>query len=134
MSQGNPYSHTRLTRYLETEILRLRPEKNQVEIAAEAGFVSTNMLCMIKAGKTRLPLDRVPALARALSCDPRYLFRLALEQAGFETERKAVEAIFGAIVTENEVGWLAELRDASDNADPRVTSRARSAIRGIFGK
>lgn len=134
MSQGNPYSDTRLTRFLETEILRLRPEKNQVAIAAEAGFVSTNMLSMIKAGKTRLPLDRVPALARALGCDPRYLFRLALEQAGFETERKAVEVIFGAIVTENEVAWLAELRAASGDTDPRLTRRARSAIRGVFGQ
>lgn len=134
MSNKNPYAHTRLVAFLQTQILKQRPIKNQVEIAAEAGFRSTNMLSMIKAGKAKLPLDRVPALAKALGCDPRYLFRLAVEQSGGETIRKAMEEIFGAVVSANEVAWLEEIRQASGNADPRLTSRARSAIRGIFGK
>lgn len=134
MTKGTPYAGTRLVRFLETEILRMRPKKNQNDIAVEAGFRSTNMLSMVKAGKTRLPLDRVPTLAKALECDPRYLFRLAIEQTGGETQRRAVEEIFGTIVSENEVGWVQEIRDASDNTDPRITSRARSAIRGVFGK
>jgi hypothetical protein len=46
----------------------------------------------------------------------------------------AVEEIFGTIVSRNEVVWLEELRDASGDTDPALTSRARSAIRGIFGK
>jgi hypothetical protein len=59
---------------------------------------------------------------------------LALEQAGGETTRMAAEEIFGTIVSRNEVAWLQEIRDASGNTDPALTSRARSAIRGIFGK
>jgi hypothetical protein len=30
--------------------------------------------------------------------------------------------------------WLKELRDASDGTDPRLTQRARTALRAIFGK
>lgn len=129
-----PFSHTRLTRFLEKRILELRPRKSQIEIAAEAGFVQTNMLAMIKNGSTKLPLDRVPGLAKALECDPRHLFLLAFEQLGNDTTAQAIEEIFGTIVTKNEVAWLEEIRAASDNSDPSLTMRARSAIRGTFGK
>jgi len=37
-------------------------------------------------------------------------------------------------VTGNELGWLNEIREASDHSDPRMTSRGRAAIRAIFGK
>ena len=66
MTKGMPYAASRLTSFIRKRILELRPRKNQVEIAVEAGFVNTNMLLMIKSGKTKLPLDRVPALAKAL--------------------------------------------------------------------
>ncbi|MCD2179598.1 XRE family transcriptional regulator [Rhizobium sp. C1] len=129
-----PFSHTRLTRFLEKRILELRPRKSQIEIAAEAGFVQTNMLAMIKNGSTKLPLDRVPGLAKALECDPRHLFLLAMEQLGNETNAQAIAEIFGAIVTRNEVAWLEEIRTASGHSDPSLTVRARSAIKAIFGK
>lgn len=134
MTTRLPYADTRLTRFLQTEILRCRPGKTQAQIAAEAGFTHVNMLSMIKSGQARLPLDRAPALAKALGCDPSYLFRLALEQSGNETVARAVDQIFGAVISRNEVAWLREIRDASGDTDPALTSRARSAIRGIFGK
>jgi hypothetical protein len=134
MAKSLPYSKTKLTALLEKRILEMRPRKNQVEIATEAGFVNTNMLSMIKAGKSRLPLDRVPALAKALECDASLLFRLAIEQSGSETILRAVEEIFGTVVSRNEVVWLEEIRNASEGSDPTLTSRARAAIRGIFGK
>jgi len=81
-----------------------------------------------------MPFDRVPALARALECDSKLLFRLALEQSGGETARQAINEVFGTIVSHNEVAWLEEIRDASDHLDPRLTNRARTTIRGIFGK
>jgi len=134
MIKGRPYAHTRLAQFITKRVLELRPKKSQLEIATEAGFVNANMVSIIKSGATKVPLDRVPALARALDTDPRLLFRLALEQAGGETTRMAVEEIFGTIVSRNEVGWLEEVRDASGNTDPALTSRARSAVRAIFGK
>lgn len=134
MTVRRPFSHTRLTRFLEKRILELRPRKSQIEIAAEAGFVQTNMLAMIKNGSTKLPLDRVPGLAKALECDARRLFLLAMEQLGNDTTAQAIEEIFGAIVTRNEVAWLEEIREASDHSDPSLTMRARSAIKAIFGK
>jgi hypothetical protein len=132
--QGKPYAATRLVKYLERRILELRPKKTQIAIASEAGFVNANMLAMIKAGTAKLPLDRVSALAAALDCDPVMLFQLAIEQLGGDTTELAVRQIFGTLVTENQVAWLEEIRRASDHTNPNLTSKARSAIRGIFGK
>jgi hypothetical protein len=134
MAKSRPYANTRLTEFINRRVLELRPKKAQIEIATEAGFVHPNMMSLIKSGASKVPLDRVPALARALEADPKLLFLMALEQAGGETMRLAAEEIFGTIVSRNEVAWLEEIRDASGHTDPALTSRARSAIRGIFGK
>lgn len=129
-----PYEHSRLAKYLEKRVLQLRPRKTQAEIAEQAGFINPNMIAMLKSGATRLPLDRVPSLAAALVCDPRLLFNLAINQLGGDTTARAIEQIFGVVVTNNEVAWIEEIRDVSGHADPTLTSRGRSAIRGIFGK
>lgn len=131
---GRPYADTRLAQYLEKRILELRPRKAQITIATEAGFVQPNMLAMIKNGSNKLPLDRVPGLAKALECDPRSLFLMAMDQLAGDTTAEAVRDIFGTVVTKNEVRWIEEIRKASDNADPSLTSKARAAIWGNFGK
>jgi hypothetical protein len=133
-SPGKPFAGTELTRFLEKRILQLKPKKSQREIAAQAGFTSVNVLSMIKAGSLKLPLDRVPSLATALECDPRLLFRLALEQDGNDTVAAATREIFGTVVSRNEVAWIEAIREASDHTDPSLTVRARSALRAIFGK
>ena len=132
--KSRPYAGTRLAKFIETRILELRPRKSQIEIATEAGFVNPNVLAMIKNGSTKLPLDRVPSVAKALECDPKLLFKLALEQLGGATTAVAVEAIFGTIVTRNEVVWLEEIRDASGHTDPSLTTRSRTALRAVFGR
>lgn len=134
MPVRKPYADTRLIPYLEKRILELRTIKSQAEIASEAGFAHPSMIAMVKSGATRLPLDRVPALAEALSVDPARLLQLALEQWAGSAAARAFDAIFETVVSSNEVGWLAEIRDASGNSDPVITTRARSAIRAIFGK
>jgi hypothetical protein len=129
-----PYQDSPLATFITKRILELRPRKSQAEIAAEAGFRTPNVVAMLKSGATKLALDRVSAVAKALECDPALLFRLALRQEGNETTARAIEEIFGAVVSRNEVAWLEELRDASGNSDPGLTARNRSALRGIFGK
>jgi transcriptional regulator with XRE-family HTH domain len=134
MPPKTPYADTRLSAYLTKRILELRPRKSQVEIAAEAGFINVNMISMLKSGKSKIPLDRVAALAAALEVDPKWLFKMAIEQSGYETTSKVIDEIFGTIVSRNEVTWLEALRDASDNKDPALTARSRAALRGIFNK
>lgn len=130
----NPYQNTPTARLIADRIRDLSHRKTQAEISSEAGFANANMMTFLKNGRNKLPLDRVPSLAKALEVDPALLMRLALDQSIGATAAKAIIDIFGTPVTENERGWLTEIRDASDNGDPRLTGRARAALRAIFGK
>lgn len=130
----NPFQNTPTAKLIADRVRDLSHRKTQAEIASEAGFANANMMTFLKNGRNKVPLDRVPSLAKALEVDPALLMRLALDQAVGATAAQAITEIFGTPVTQNERGWLAEIRDASDNSDPRLTGRARTALRGIFGK
>jgi len=130
---NKPYADTRLAQYTERRILELKSKKSQGQIASEVGYTNPNMVTMIKNGASKLALDRVPSMARALECDPAYLMRLALEQAVGDTAAQAIIEIHGTPITENELVWLEEIRDASNNKNPRLTIRSRAALRAIFG-
>ena len=130
----NPYQNTATAKLIADRVRDLSHRKTQAEIASEAGFANANMMTFLKNGRNKVPLDRIPSLAKALEVDPAYLMRLALDQAVGATAAKAINEIFGTPATENERGWLDELRDASDNTDPRLTARSRAALRGVFGK
>lgn len=132
-SHKRPYEDSRLAKYLRKRVLELRPVKAQIQIATEAGFSNPNMMSMFKNGASRVPLDRVPALAEALDEDPALIFKMALEQNGPIT-MAAIADIFGVVATKNEAAWIEELRDASDHTNPRLTGRSRAAFRAIFGK
>lgn len=129
-----PFEHSGLASYVDSRVLELKPRKSQLQIASEAGYANPNMVSQIKSGATKLALDRVPSMAKALETDPAYLMRLALAQSEGDLAASAILEIFGTPVTANELGWLEALRDASDDSDPRITSRSRSSVRAIFGK
>ena len=130
----NPHSKTAAASFLTERMRDLKHRKTQKEIAQEAGFLNANMLSLLKSGANKIPLDRVPALAKALEADPAYLMRLSLEQSVGITAANAIVECFGTPITLHELGWLDEIRDASGNTDPRLTARSRSALRGIFVK
>jgi hypothetical protein len=73
-------------------------------------------------------------IGKALESDPSLLLRLALEQCEGNTAAAAIYEIIGQPITKNELGWLLDIREASGDTDPRLTSRASAAIRGIFGR
>ena len=129
-----PFENTKLAQFLDRRILELKPKRSQAEIAEIAGFATPNVISMLKSGATKVPIDRVPKLAVALECDPAYLLRLALEQAEGSTAATAIFEIIGDPISENERAWIAEIRDASGDTDPRLTTRSRSQLRAIFGK
>jgi transcriptional regulator with XRE-family HTH domain len=129
-----PHATSGLAVYIDRRILELRYKKTQREIATTAGFTNPNMLTMLKQGHSKLPIDRVATLAAALEVDSKYMLRLALAQHGNETMVRVYDEVLGTVVSQHEVGWLTLLREASDNSDPAVTTRARSTILSIFGK
>lgn len=128
-----PFSDTRLVHYLDRQITKLSARKTQADIARQAGFAQPTMMANLRNGSNRLPLDRVPGLAKALECDPAYLFGMAVEQHS-KSLALVLEEIYGTHVTRNEVAWLAAIREASKHTDPTLTVKARKAIGGIFGR
>ena len=55
-------------------------EKTQVQIAKEMGLAHPNFLTMVKQGKTKLPMLRVAAFARALNIDPLHLLTMCIKE------------------------------------------------------
>ena len=115
------FSNDKVTALIREKLAVLTQSKTERAIAAEAGFKSTNMLSMIKCGRAKVPLDRVPGIARAIGCDPMLLFRLALEQH-FEEGSVEVEYSRRICVTENEREIIELVRSASKGSDPEITS------------
>jgi len=70
--------------------------KSQKTIAEEVGFPRANILTMMKHGTTRIPIHRVPALARSLGVDPAKMMRLVLEEYSPEI-LEAIEDALGPI-------------------------------------
>ena len=44
--------------------------KSQIKISEEAGFDKPNMITMIKQGKTKVPVNKICSLAKALEVNP----------------------------------------------------------------
>ncbi len=130
----NPYADSPAAVFIRRQTELLAHRKSQREIAHEAGFVNSNLISMFKTGASKIPLDRVPSLARALEVDPAYLMQLALEQAVGKTAAVALLEVFGPMTTVNEKAWLEEIRDASGQTDPKLTARSRTVLRAIFGR
>ena len=131
---AHPHKDTRLAKFISKRIDELKGVKNQAEIASQAGFTNANMITMLKQGATKLAIDRVPDLARALDADPALVLRLTLEQQLGPVAARAVDDLLGSPISKNERAWIAELRDASDDNDPHMTKKSRAALRAIFGK
>lgn len=105
--------------------------KTQRQIAREAGIKSPQMLTMIKNGHTRLPLDFVEPLARALQVDPVHLMRLWLNDYHPAT-LKLIEGALGMLSTDNEREIIECVRASSRNSDPELDEDRRQALAELF--
>lgn len=126
-----PYASTRLAQFIEQRIGELH-QKTQADIAKEAGFKNANFITMLKTGSSKLALDRVPLLAKALEVDPALLMRLAIEQSyGIEMLQLLVR-LLGAPLTDAERTWLSIIRDESGGCVSAPTVRSETAMRAVL--
>ncbi|TJV94898.1 MAG: helix-turn-helix transcriptional regulator, partial [Mesorhizobium sp.] len=122
-SQMASRSGSELSKFVDDRINQLMEKESLEDIAEETGFASVSLLSKIREGGIKVPLDRVPGLARALECDPRMLFLLAIEQYLEGEALLAIRQVIGPSMTQNEVAWVEALRSASDDADPPLTTK-----------
>jgi hypothetical protein len=104
----------------------------------EIGYDKPNLISMFKRGEARVPLDKIPLLAKALGVDPAHLFRLSLEQY-WPDRGEIIAKLFGRLASENEEEiFLKPWRAATRDADPETTVKIQVAvskmIESLFGK
>lgn len=88
------------------------------ELAARMGYTSPNVASLWKTGKSRVPLERLPALADLLKVDLAALLPLWMEQYAPDTSRRgvtnatyeAIKGVFDRMPNKAEVPALAALR------------------------
>src|SRR5438270_13100393 len=102
--RSNPACHSPIRRsrsFSTARSIKLKGVKTQREIAVEIGYDKPNMISMFKRGEMKVPLEKIPALAKAVEADPAHLFRLALEQY-WPSLGETIQTIFGRLASANE--------------------------------
>lgn len=131
-SRGAP-DKSEIAKFLDKRIYELSHRKSQRDIAREVGYANDNVIAMLKSGRTKVPLDRVVSIAKALETDARELFIMALTQDGNERDRAAFEVIVGEPVSANEKEFIDVLRKVSNGTDPKISVVLRKILRALFG-
>jgi cyanate lyase len=73
--------------------LQLNRGKTFQEIAQEIGY-KPKMLELLLDGTWKVPLDKVPQIAKSLNIEPRALFRLALQQF-WSADEETLDLVLG---------------------------------------
>lgn len=128
-----PFAHTRLATYVAKQIDALKPFKSRAQIAQEVGYDRPNVVSMIKTGDLRMPLDKVPAFAKALGVDVALLMRLAIEQHwGEDTANEFVRRMFSLALTDDEMAIVKGLRVVDEGATPELSDEQLGRIRRLL--
>lgn len=103
-------------------------DKTQREIAAECGFETPNIITMFKNGSTKVPLNRIGALAKALDADPAHMLRLAMQEYMPNTWESIEDTLKCTLLTANELKLIRAYREATGNADPEAVVINRDSV------
>lgn len=106
-------------------------ELTQREIADRVGFKQANIISMLKSGETRVPLDRIPALARTLGMDERELLFLAIAEYHPGVHEVLVD-VLGLPLSDAELGILTMFRMASLRDEIEVEGPFKQALEGLL--
>lgn len=94
----------------------------QKDIAEALGYTKPNIITMFKQGLTKVPVEKVGALAKVLGVDPVYLLRVVMNDYMPGTYN-ALVSIFGQEpISNNEQEIIVAIRQLSNNSNPAMTS------------
>ncbi|RVT82458.1 helix-turn-helix domain-containing protein [Inhella crocodyli] len=112
----------RLNELLRRRMLDL-PGLTNAEIARALGLPRPNVVAMILRGRMKLPLTRLPALARVLEVDPVWLLRVTLDEYT-PALWQVIEVVVGAdaLLSARERALIEFVRTHAGGADPDLLS------------
>ena len=93
--------------------------KSQKQIATEAGFEKPNIITMFKQGQTKIPIEKIGRLAKAIEVDAVYLYKLCMQEYQPDTWREIQKMFNQPILTENEVEIIEAIRSCNV-ANPKI--------------
>ena len=120
---------SKFTKYIRKKIEG--SDKSQRELSDLVGYKNPNMIAMLKVGRVKLALDRVPAMARALKVDPMDLFKMALTQFHDPDTCKELLSIIETGVSKEEAEVLEIARSASGGT-LSLNEEKREALAKVF--
>lgn len=103
----------------------------QREIADRIGFKHANIISMLKNGETRVPLDRIPALAQTLGMDERLFLMVAIEEYHPGVHEVLVD-VLGLPLSDAELGILTMFRMAGMRDEIEVEGPFKQALEGLL--
>jgi hypothetical protein len=107
--------------------------KTQRTIAEDLGYDNPNILTLFKQGKTKLPINKVPAMAKSLGVDPVKLIRLVMREYMPDTW-DVLDDLIGASLVSAEDRALLKVVDAAtgglgfDPDDKQLQNDVRTAF------
>jgi len=132
---GMPYANTALAKFLDKRIDALKGITTQREIAAEIGYDKPNIVSMFKRGESKVPLEKIPAIAKALGADPAHLFRLGFEVYWPDLAEVIEDVFTRQLATKNEGEiFLKRWRTLTADADPVPDAKVQTAIDSMFAE
>ena len=103
----------------------------QREIADRVGFRHANILSMLKKGETRVPLDRIPALAQTLGMDQAEFLLIAIEEYHSGVYEVLCD-VLGLPFSDAEQGLVVLFRMANLRGEIELEGPFKKALEGIL--
>lgn len=93
--------------------------KTQREIGQEVGYLRPNVLSMMKMGQTKVPVDKIPSLARSCGVDPVVFLRIAMHEY-YPELWEVLNAHFGETLSKNEQALIKTYREIAPHSEIEI--------------
>jgi hypothetical protein len=108
--------------------------KTQRQITTEIGYENPNVLTLIKQGKTKLPINKVQAVAKSLGLDQTNLLRIVMSEYMPEAWDVISSVIGSGLVSAEQQALLKLVSDetgglGADLTDEKLVADLRVALR-----
>lgn len=103
--------------------------KAQTQIAEEVGFDKPNVITMIKQGKTKVPLNKIGSMAKALEVDPVFFFKFVMNEYMPDLMGMIAAITNQPIITRNEMEFIEVIRSAKVMNPKLRTEAERKRLR-----
>lgn len=105
--------------------------RKQKDISIDAGFPHSNVISMFKTGETKVPIDRIPALAAACGADPKEFLVIAMEEY-YPAAWSVLRDVLGEPISTEEDKLLAAYHLANCNGDVVIDARMFDVLSAVF--